>query len=154
LNLGDFMTDLGKFLSFGKLNDINEIQSHFYEVSHKLFSSYLLQTKDNEQFYITDLELYLYNKDSIQDPFMTARHHTQLTSGHFYVHRSKKNHKEFKQPNFIGLDITCGSPFECFGGLLIRAIKNKETGEEINGCAKVLNYLISGAQDGKLISKK
>ena len=54
------MTELEKFLSFGKLNDINEIQSHFYEVSHKLFSSYLLQTKNNEQFYITDLNFLEY----------------------------------------------------------------------------------------------
>lgn len=85
---------------------------------------------------------------------MTARHHTQLTSGRFYVHRSKKNHKKFKQPNFIALDITWGSPFECFGGLLIIEIKNVGTDEEVNECAKVLNRLISGREETKLISKK
>ncbi|MDC1173903.1 hypothetical protein OAT67_00795 [Bacteriovoracaceae bacterium] len=50
--------------------------------------------------------------------------------------------------------MTCGSPFECFGGLLIRGIKNLETKEEVNGCAKVLNHLISGKENTKLISKK
>ncbi len=148
------MSNIKSLLDFTKLKGPNEVQSRFSEVAAKLFSSYVFETQNGEKFNITDLELYLHNKDTFQDPFMTARHHTQLTSGYFYIHRSKKNNKQFKRPNFIGLDITCGSAFECFGGLLIRAIKNTETGKEIDGCAKVLNYIVSGVEDCKLISKK
>lgn len=148
------MESLEKILSFAGLNTEEEVKNHFYKVSDYLFSNVAITSLKFGSFNITDLELYLYNNKDFKDPFMTARHHTQLTSGHFYVHRSKKNHKLFKQPNFIGLDITCGDAFSCYGGLLIRAIKNIETGEEINGCAKVLNHLISGPSSSKLISKK
>jgi hypothetical protein len=136
------MSNLAELLDFSEIQDIGSLYNHFYKVSAEIFYGHEIKTQKGEHYYITDLELYLHNPALFEDPFMGARHHTQLTNGRFYVHRNSRNNHSFKRPSYIGLDITCGNSNGCFGGLLIKGIQNVKSGEEISGSAKVLNRLI------------
>jgi hypothetical protein len=147
------MGKLVELLDFGKLNNFNEVYEHFYKVSAELFYAHEIHNSKGDKFVITDVELYFHNSDFCEDPFMGSRHHTQLTNGRFYIHRNSKNNHSFKKPSYVGLDFTCGNYNGCFGGLLIKAIKNVKTGEEIIGSAKVLNTLIGTKKNESLREK-
>jgi hypothetical protein len=147
------MSNLAELLDFSKIKDVESLYDHFYKVSAEIFYRHEIKTQKGEQYYITDLELYLHNPAFFEDPFMGARHHTQLTNGRFYVHRNSKNNHSFKKASYIGLDITCGNFNWCFAGLLIKGIQNVKTAEEISGSARVLNKLI-GTKDKIDLRKK
>ena len=132
------MADLKSLLDFKEFKSVQEIEHHFYEIAQHLFYKFELQTKSGASLKITDLELYIYHGDGFKDQGM-HRHHSQMTSGRFYVHRHHQNQSVFKKPSYIGIDITCGSPFFCYGGILIRETKK---GDEYLSCSKTVLELI------------
>jgi len=148
-NLGESMVDLKSMLDFTEFKNVKDIEHHFYKIAQHLFYNYELQTKSDQALKITDLELYIYHGDGFKDEEM-HKHHSQMTSGRFYVHRHHQNQSVFKKPSHIGIDITCGSPFSCYGGILIRETKK---GDEFLSCSKTVLELI-GSQYTDLRRKR
>lgn len=143
------MADLKSLLDFKEFRSVSEIEHHFYEIAKNLFYKYELQTNSGQSLKITELELYIYHGAGFKDEGM-HKHHSQMTSGRFYVHRHHQNQSVFKKPSYIGIDITCGSPFSCYGGILIRETKK---GDEFLSCSKTVLELI-GSQYTDLRKKK
>lgn len=143
------MTDLKSLLDFKDYKSLHEIEDHFYIIAQHLFYKYDLLTLSGESLKITDLELYIYHSEGFKDEGM-HKHHSQMTSGRFYIHRHHQNQSSFKKPSYIGVDITCGSPFSCYGGILIRETKK---GDEYLSCSKTVLELI-GSKYTDLRKKK
>lgn len=144
------MSDLKHLLDFTDFKTTEDIQEHFYKIAQALFYQYELKSSGGQILRITDVELYIHHKDGFKDKAMNRPHHTQMTSGRFYIHRHHHNQSVFKKPSHIGLDITCGSPFACYAGILIRETKK---GDEFLSCSKTVLEMI-GSTDDNIRTKK
>lgn len=143
------MADLKSLLDFKDYKSLHEIEDHFYTIAKHLFYKHDLLTFSGESLKITDLELYIYHSEGFKDEGM-HKHHSQMTSGRFYIHRHHQNQSSFKKPSYIGIDITCGSPFSCYGGILIRETKK---GDDYLSCSKTVLEII-GSKYTDLRKKK
>ena len=144
------MSDLKHLLDFADFKTTEDIQEHFYKVAQALFYKYELKSNDGQILRITDVELYIHHKDGFKDKAMHNPHHSQMTSGRFYIHRHHHNQSVFKKPSHIGLDITCGSPFSCYAGILIRETKKND---DFLSCSKTVLEMI-GSEYDNIRSKK
>src|SRR4030043_2151617 len=97
-------------------------------------SEYTLVVGD-EKFYLAELEFYL-NCEHHPDIFAHSNE-DQMTTNEWYFHRMGK---KYRGGNYKGLDITFSK--EGYGGILIRAIKNVNTGEYIDGPCKVVDKIL------------
>ncbi len=109
------------------LKDIPTALDRMKSMANELMNNSVLKVGQNE-YRLTEIEFYLFKEAGFPDPY-THRNPLQLTSNHWYFHRSSKNHI-LKPVNRIGLDLTCGIESEqVFGGILIRGMMdiNDET---------------------------
>jgi len=143
------LTDLKTLLDFKEFKDIYEIENHFYKISQQLFYNFKLQTMSGQLLTITELELYIYHNNGFKEKTM-HKHHSQITSGRFYIHRHHNNKSSFKKPSHMGIDITCGNPFSCYAGILIRETKKDDN---FLSCSKTVLEMI-GSQYSNLRTKK
>lgn len=143
------MADLKSLLDFKDYKSLHDIEEHFYTIAQHLFYDYDLLTLSGESLRITDVELYIFHSNGFKDEGM-HKHHAQMTSGRFYIHRHHQNQNSFKKPSYIGIDITCGSPFSCYGGILIRETRK---GDDYLSCSKTVLELI-GSKYTDLRKKK
>ncbi|CAK7994949.1 Hypothetical protein POVR1_LOCUS467 [uncultured virus] len=121
--------------------DIIDFQLAFNKIADTLMNSYMLKVGET-MFQLTEIEFY-YNCKEHPDIFAHSDE-TQLTCGQWYFHRTGNS---FRGGNYKGLDITFG--VTGYGGILIRAMKNQQTGEYVDGPCKVVDKILSitGFQD-------
>ena len=99
----------------------------------------ILHVKE-KQYNICELEYYYKNQSDHQDPYVHSDC-LQLESDTFYFHRI--NGKGYKEGTFKGVDITFGSKCNSeYGGLLIRTIKNIESGKIVEGPCLVVQEIL------------
>jgi hypothetical protein len=114
------------------------------------------------EYRMLEIELYIYN-DNHPDIF-THCHDEQKNMLTWYFHQMSNKAHSYKGGTFKGLDITCAvkldkeensdesddsddsddetNESESYGGILIRAIMNEETGDVIEGPCNVVNEIL------------
>ena len=128
--------------------NFSELITHTIPVDQlirNLFKHYTIQIGDN-RYVFGEVEYYMYNENKHADPFV-HRHPEQQRFGQLYFHRSTIASLNF---TLKGVDITFGpkhdpdtvSGYECYGGLLIRALYNINTNEYIDGPSKVVDEML------------
>ncbi|MDE7368269.1 MAG: hypothetical protein K2N08_00640 [Muribaculaceae bacterium] len=122
------MTKLKQLLD----NSYNEpdLQDQFKKIAKELMCNYVIQKgtddiqKGSTKYAIVEIEFY-YNSKSHPDHITYPRY---MVAGRWFFHQS-------------GVDLTFTSNKSSFGGILIRGIKNIETGDYIFGPQKCVNIL-------------
>ena len=126
-------------LSFDCPKTLEELEVKFDKIAHRLLNRTLICTPKNK-YRICEIEFYFTDNKKLTDPFI----HTdefQETPNQFYFHR--QNGKGFKSGTYKGLDLTFGlRSKKTFGGILIRSIRNKKTGEITEGPCKCVQHFL------------
>jgi hypothetical protein len=92
--------------------------------------NYLCLLVGTQSYRFTELEIYYFDEKNHPDPY-THKDKLQLQPGNFYF-------------NGFGIDITFGNPDkEIYGGILIRGLKNLNSGKFINGPSNVLKEIFN-----------
>jgi len=110
---------------------LDQLQAKFDEIANFLMNASVLKV-NNVTYRITELEMYYNDNSSHVDPYIHM-HKNQLQSAEWYFHGS-------------GLDITFGNDNKennIYASLLIRGIKNLESGKYIDGPLNVVTELFS-----------
>lgn len=110
------------------------IENNIAQIINELMNKHSLNI-NGEKWRLCEVELYLYNREH-PDPF-THKNKDQKTVGEWYFHKFGNT---YKGGTFKGLDFTFGK--DCYGGILIRAIKNTVKNERIEGPCKVVDYIL------------
>lgn len=124
--------------SFRKLIATKKIKQHeewFEAISFELFCCCRLMIK-GRIYEIIEVEFYV-NENDHPDVFS---HSTidQKQNGFFCFHRTGT---AFREGNYKGVDIAIGSP-ERFGGILIRSLRDEESGRIIEGPSNVVGEIL------------
>jgi 3-methyladenine DNA glycosylase Mpg len=98
----------------------------------------IIINSNETKFRLCEIEFYYYN-ETHKDEYV-HKSPDQKQYGKFYFH--KFHNGTYKSGTFKGLDIVLGSN-ETYFGVLIRSIKNIDTGEFIEGSCNVANKLLS-----------
>lgn len=129
------------------LKEISSNQLHSADLLNsfdKIAEILLRHTKivtPNVNYYLREIEFYFYDKEKHPDPY-THKNPRQELFGDWYFHRFRTI-ENFEKSNRNGVDITFGNKdTKRFGGILIRKIKNAETGNFIVGINRVARELI------------
>ena len=107
-----------------KENDNRELfQLEFDRIAKRILGEYLLVTP-KQSYVIREIEFYYFSEHH-QD-YYCHKNPKQLTNSNFYFHRyvSPEKYLNLKQK---GIDLTIGNSYNCYGGVLIRAIQNSES---------------------------
>lgn len=124
--------------------------SLFNDMSNFLMNHFVLYIND-EKYQLVELEYYL--KDGTHDdPFIHHDKHQSIL-GKWYFHRQFG--KMYKSGTYKGLDITFGyadKNKKCYGGILIRSIKNIKTNEIIEGPCKIVNLILKNNNEPDISS--
>jgi hypothetical protein len=91
---------------------------------------------NRRDFLLREVEFYLHCPGH-QDPF-THSEPAQKTSGEIYLHRRGGG---YRGGSFKGLDLTFG-PVGVAGGILIRTLEDRASGEQTNGCSCCVDLLL------------
>lgn len=126
---------------FSNLNfsDQEKIECSFNEIATKIFNNYLLKINNND-YRITEIEFYYYDKCIHPDPYV-HRDCRQRLIAQWYFHRYTNS---LKMGNRKGLDITFGNNIN-YGGIIIRAIQkinNEGKCEPIEGPCNVVKCIL------------
>ncbi len=119
-------------------NKIEVTPQIFNEITNKILNESALSI-NNKIYRILEIEIYLYDKDHSD----TYSHCDidQLQYGGFYFHKFKNG--TYKNGTFKGMDISLGNvETQKYCGILIRAIKNLETSEIIEGPCLSVNKIL------------
>ena len=120
------------------------LQNHdfnkFDDIANKLLNEVVLII-NGTNFRLTEIEFYLY--DETHKDIYTHRHTDQATSLKWYFHKMGQS-ESYKGGTYKCVDITFGykDNSKCFGGILIRSVKNINTNEEIIGPCNVVNHML------------
>jgi len=109
--------------------DNKDIEGSFNRIASGLMNEYVLKV-ENTQYRITEIEFY-YRNNSHNDNYI-HEHPFQKTKGKWYFHGS-------------GIDITFGSE-EAFGGILLRAVYNLNSGKYIYGPINIISEIFSNIE--------
>lgn len=108
----------------------------FDQLADYILNNVVISSND-KQFRICELEMYYYN-DTHKDEYV-HKSHDQKGYEKFYFH--KYHNGTFKSGTFKGLDIALGNANTYFG-ILIRSLKNVETGEFTEGSCNCVTQLL------------
>jgi hypothetical protein len=104
-----------------------KLAQNFDDICNTLMKSLCLVV-GYQVYRFTELEIYYFDERNHPDPY-THKDEQQLYPGNFYF-------------NGFGLDITFGNPVKkIYGGILIRGIKNLNTGKFVSGPSNVLKEI-------------
>lgn len=136
----DYMHKLSELLTVAKIEDPDV---WFENVARELFYSYSLLV-GNTTFQIIEVELYFYS-DEHQDLY-THCSNEQKDSLKWYFH---KRGSGVKEGNYAGVDITFGNETR-WGGILLRGLRNTQTGEVVDGSGKVAMEILKRSNLSKM----
>ena len=140
------MNDLLNIINFKKRE---EYQAEFDRIARKLLNSYKLITPENI-YIIREIEFYYYAENHTD--FYCHKSNRQLNKSTFYFHRFKDPEKYLRLRQ-KGIDITFGNQKNTYGGILIRAIQNIDSGDVFTGIGKLTNQIIDEISGAKEIQK-
>jgi 3-methyladenine DNA glycosylase Mpg len=114
----------------------NYTPTDFDELAEHILNNIVISS-NNTQFRICELEIY-YRNDAHKDEYV---HKTpdQKSHGKFYFH--KYPNQTFKSGTYKGIDIALGNG-DTYFGILIRSVKNLETGQFTEGSCNCVNQLL------------
>lgn len=125
-------------------------QVEFDRIAKKLLNTCELRTPENA-YLIREIEFYYYS-DNHTD-YYCHKNSEQLNNSTFYFHRFKDPEKYLRLKQ-KGIDITFGNQSCCeYGGILIRAIQNINSGNIFTGIGKLTNHIIGEIGGPKEIQK-
>ncbi|CAF2129148.1 unnamed protein product [Rotaria magnacalcarata] len=130
------------------LNDTHYIetdyQTVFQTIADKLINSYELVLNAKHIFRLSEIEFYFYHQTRHPDTF-AHRHPEQQRHSNWYFHRQgTSSTASYKAGTYKGVDITFGSPNDSsYGGILIRSIENKQTGQIYEGSCLVVDAILN-----------
>ncbi len=101
--------------------EVDNVEGSFDKIAKSLLLNTLVKI-NNESYTLTEIEFYYFHKDIHEDS---------------YTHKHDKGEGVWRFHN-SGIDITLGSSSLCYGGVLIRGIKNNSNGKFTNGPRRVL----------------
>jgi hypothetical protein len=133
------------------LNDQNftetDYQVAFKKVADRLINSHELVLNDEHFFRLCELEFYFYHQTRHPDTF-AHRHPEQVHYSNWYFHRQgTSSTASYKAGTYKGLDITFSSlNGSSYGGILIRSIENKQTGQSYEGSCLVVDAILNLCQ--------
>ena len=133
------------------LNDTNftetDYQPAFKKLADKLINSHELVLNDEHFFRLCEIEFYFYQQIRHADTF-AHRHPVQEHYSNWYFHRQGSSlTASYKAGTYKGLDITFNSLNDLsYGGILIRSIENKQTGQIYEGCCLVVDAILNLCQ--------
>jgi hypothetical protein len=104
--------------------DVKDFEGSFNRIASELMNEYVLKV-ENTEYRVTEIEFY-YKDDMHNDTYIHS-HPLQKTKGKWYFHGS-------------GIDLTFGSE-EAFGGILLRAIYNLNSGAYIYGPINIITEI-------------
>lgn len=106
----------------------NDIEGSFNRIATELMNEYVLKVEDTN-YRITEIEFYYKDDHHIHNDTYIHEHSLQKTQGKWYFHGS-------------GIDLTFGTE-EAFGGILLRAIYNLNSGKYIYGPINIITEIFS-----------
>jgi hypothetical protein len=118
-------------------------QQSFEDICSKLLSEFTLCVGDTDRYRLLEVEAYLYDEDTHQDPY-PHNHPKQRIPGRWYFHHVGMS-AGFRGGSRKGLDVTIGDGrMACKGGLLIRAMQNVTSGTIIDGPCLLVDAILNG----------
>ncbi|CAF0802449.1 unnamed protein product [Rotaria sp. Silwood1] len=133
---------------FLRLNDTNFIETDyqivFQTIADKLINSYELVLNEQHFFRLSEIEFYFYHHIRHPDTF-AHRHPEQQYHSNWYFHRQGTSPTaSYKAGTYKGLDLTFNSLNDLsYGGILIRSIENKQTGQIYEGSCLVVDGILN-----------
>ncbi|MDA3818099.1 MAG: hypothetical protein PF486_12030 [Prolixibacteraceae bacterium] len=140
------MNDLLNIINFKKRE---EYQAEFDRIAKKILNSYNLIISE-KAYRIREIEFYYYSENHTD--FYCHNNPRQQEKANFYFHRFKDPEKYLRLRQ-KGIDITFGTPDKSYGGILIRAIQNINSGDVFTGIGKLTNKIIAKIGGPKEIQK-
>lgn len=123
--------------------------AEFDWIAKMLLNDYQLVTPKNN-YIIREIEFYYYS--NIHQDCYCHKSPRQLTNSNLYFHRFK-DHEKYQRLKQKGIDITIGDGKNCYGGILIRAIQNINSGDVFTGIGNITNLLIEEIGGTAMISR-
>lgn len=136
-------------LNIKKFEKREEYQIEFDRVAKDILNSYELRTPANS-YLIREIEFYYYTENHTD--FYCHKNDRQLNNSTFYFHRFKDPEKYLRLKQ-KGIDITFGKQENIYGGILIRAIQDINSGNVYTGIGKLTNRIIDEIGGTKEIQK-
>ncbi|CAF3133477.1 unnamed protein product [Rotaria sp. Silwood2] len=133
---------------FLRLNDVDFIETNyqnaFQTIADKLINSYELVINEQHFFRLSEIEFYFYHQIRHPDTF-AHRHPEQQYHSNWYFHRQGTSPTAgYKAGTYKGLDLTFNSLNDLsYGGILIRSIENKQTGQIHEGSCLVVDAILN-----------
>ncbi|CAF0909738.1 unnamed protein product [Rotaria sordida] len=133
---------------FLRLNDTDFIetdyQAAFQTIANRLINSYELVLNEQHFFRLCEIEFYFYHQIRHPDTF-AHRHPLQQHHSNWYFHRQGTSLTAgYKAGSYKGLDLTFSSLNDLsYGGILIRSIENKQTGQIYEGSCLVVDAILN-----------
>jgi hypothetical protein len=128
-----------KVFSIKEYNCKEDYSIEFSRIAKIILNCVDLVTLKNS-YLIREIEFYYYS--AYHTDYYCHKVPRQQLNSRFYFHRFKDPDK-YVNLKRKGLDITIGNNNEIYGGILIRAIQNKKTGEIYNGIGNLTNLIIN-----------
>lgn len=117
-----------------------DIETQFGHIADRLMNEVAVVV-DETRFRLTEIEFYLFHPDKHPDPFVHCNER-QKTSMQWYFHESG-----------YGVDLTFGCD-EYYGGILIRGLRNIQSGEPYSGPWKSMYALLSAMKGAEVQQSK
>lgn len=107
-----------------------------------LLNSFEVVVAEDKVFRFVEIEFYYNDHHAHQDTFIHGSTLQLKTAGHWYFHTAGAAGTSYKSGSYKGLDLTFGQPGKIPGGILLRAMEEKETGAVIEGPCLVVDRLL------------
>lgn len=123
-------------------NDVNKVQKRCLEIATQLFSNYCIRYDYGTEYYFAEVEFYYWEKGKWEEKWNRVTYPRDgYNAGDLFFHSS-------------GVDICFESSFiqAKFGGILIRAIMDKEGKILVAGPWNCMIFLLNACKNGKLPS--
>lgn len=132
---------MNNLLNMKTFKSREEYHSEFDRIAKKILNACELRTPTSNTYLIREIEFY-YHTDNHTD-YYCHKNSEQLNNSTFYFHRFKDPEKYLRLKQ-KGIDITFGNQSRCeYGGILIRAIQNINSGDIFTGIGKLTNHIIA-----------
>jgi hypothetical protein len=119
-------------------NNRRDYEFEFDRIAKVILNNFELRTLKST-YIISEIEFYYYSRNHTD--YYCHKNLRQLLNSRFYFHRFKDPDK-YSNLKQKGTDITIGDNNNTFGGILIRAIQDKESAEFYTGIGNITNRII------------